>query len=271
MTNYVITGIPPLSTASVDPLSNFIYPAMHGMQQMSPPPHHITTSSQQQQQQPQHQSNNPATSTYYELPTTFGMSGGQPVPVVNHPNTTVLNTIPLTHSHHHHHHFNPPHLQLQPHNSQGISQSLPLPTLTGLPQQQPQPFHFHHHHQRHPFHVQQTSAASSRSYHPEYNPNHVVRVSHPVPVPPPPNVHSHNAANAAVAQNGDVFERKYQVGHVLGKGGFGVVYAGIRNSDGLHVALKHVSKAKISEYGQVLTYPIGVTINLFSSKKNYCY
>ena len=37
----------------------------------------------------------------------------------------------------------------------------------------------------------------------------------------------------------------------MGKGGFGVVYAGIRNSDGLHVALKHVSKAKISEYGQV--------------------
>ena len=52
---------------------------------------------------------------------------------------------------------------------------------------------------------------------------------------------------------GDLFERKYQVGHVLGKGGFGVVYAGIRNSDGVHVALKHVSKAKISEYGQVRT------------------
>jgi hypothetical protein len=31
-----------------------------------------------------------------------------------------------------------------------------------------------------------------------------------------------------------------------------VVYAGIRISDGRHVALKHVAKAKITEYGQVI-------------------
>jgi len=41
------------------------------------------------------------------------------------------------------------------------------------------------------------------------------------------------------------------VGHVLGKGGFGVVYAGVRNRDGLQVAIKHIAKTKIKDWGQV--------------------
>ena len=52
------------------------------------------------------------------------------------------------------------------------------------------------------------------------------------------------------------FEQAYIVYHVLGKGGSGVVHAGIRKNDGLPVAIKHISKQKIKDWmklnGQIM-------------------
>ena len=73
------------------------------------------------------------------------------------------------------------------------------------------------------------------------------------------------AAAAAAAAERDPFNLAYRVGPVLGKGGFGTVYAGVRNSDGIHVAIKQIAKSKVTEWGQVQdrsTVPLVHVVNL---------
>uniref|UniRef100_UPI0005AECEEA Serine/threonine-protein kinase pim-1 n=1 Tax=Homo sapiens TaxID=9606 RepID=UPI0005AECEEA len=60
-----------------------------------------------------------------------------------------------------------------------------------------------------------------------------------------------HATKLAPGKEKEPLESQYQVGPLLGSGGFGSVYSGIRVSDNLPVAIKHVEKDRISDWGEL--------------------
>jgi serine/threonine protein kinase len=68
-------------------------------------------------------------------------------------------------------------------------------------------------------------------------------------------VHSHHR---------EPFEIAYVVGDILGKGGFGTVYSGVRLRDGKNVAIKHVLKTKVTDWDMMNGHRVPLELKLLT-------
>ncbi|CAM9469992.1 unnamed protein product [Bubo scandiacus] len=80
-------------------------------------------------------------------------------------------------------------------------------------------------------------------------PRHRRHLQHPRPWAPQRPHHS-RAPSPGRKEKGRL-EELYQVGQLLGSGSYGSVYWGIRLSDGSPVAIKHVARARVTEWGEL--------------------
>ncbi|XP_030328989.1 serine/threonine-protein kinase pim-1-like isoform X2 [Strigops habroptila] len=60
-----------------------------------------------------------------------------------------------------------------------------------------------------------------------------------------------HAAKLQAGKEKEPLEQLYRVGPLLGSGGFGSVYSGVRLSDSAPVAIKHVARDRISSWGEL--------------------
>ncbi|XP_067833565.1 serine/threonine-protein kinase pim-3-like isoform X2 [Heptranchias perlo] len=74
--------------------------------------------------------------------------------------------------------------------------------------------------------------------------------------------HHQSSVDVCPVKEREPFEKLYQLGAQIGSGGFGTVYSAVRLSDGAQVAIKHVARKKVTEWGRLNENPVPLEIVL---------
>ncbi|XP_046912185.2 uncharacterized protein LOC124493152 [Dermatophagoides farinae] len=170
-------------------------------------------------------------------------------------NNKIKSSMNTNHHHHHHHHYNNNNHsrdhRLSASSTTTTSSSTQQPTSTVMPNS---------------FQTKERTSMKPPATPTTDNPimvsHHSPTLMQPPSLPPPSSngrdVHNNNN----YVRPREMFEKNYNVSNILGRGGFGTVYAGIRIRDGLPVAIKHIKRDNVTSWEQYNGRPVPMEVRL---------